>query len=385
MTSLGYRILAISLGSVVGGVVLGWPVLAAIGTMVGAACLLSLLVLVRRPDLVIERRIVPTTVARGEPAIAHLSVRNRAPYRFRGGAAFQKVGADTSPVRLPALPPFDRTLIASRLPTERRGRHEVSPVLQRRFDPFGFATAEQSHGRAEELIVLPRDLGFARIGVALVSDIDGRADDADPRGTMVFHQLREYVPGDDIRRIHWKATARRADPGTLIVRQDVDVARPATTVLVDLRQSRYSEATFELGLDAAASAINAARDSGSPVTLRFTNGRTVESRSETDRAPLIALALAEPDPGGSLKRQLDLLRRGRGGATLIVVTGVPRSPEPEDVDAASAARLRGVFRRVIFVTITPDVRPARRFSGVTAIQARTPDELVRAWSTAASR
>jgi uncharacterized protein (DUF58 family) len=385
VTSLGFRTLATSATVAAAGALLGWPALAALGSAVAAACLLSLLVLVRRPDLVIERRIVPTTVSRGDPVIAHLTVRNRAPYRFRGGAAFSNVGPDVASVRLPPLAPFDRTLVATRLPSDRRGRHEVSPVLQRRFDPFGFVTAEQPHGRPEELIVMPRDLGFARLSTALMRDIDGSTDDSDPRGTMVFHQLREYVPGDDVRRIHWKATARQAHTGTLIVRQDVDVARPSTTVLVDLRGSRYSEETFELGLDAAASAVHAARRSGSPVTLLFTDGRRIESRAETDRTPLTALALVGPHADGSLQQQFEGLRRGRGGATLIVITGVPRPPESEDADAVAAARLRGLYRRIIFITVTPDVRPARRFAGIIAIQARTAEDLVRAWSVAASR
>jgi uncharacterized protein (DUF58 family) len=381
VTTLGRSTLVTAVAIAIAGIVLGWPALAAMGTATALACCLSLVVLVRRPDLVIERRIVPTTVARGEPVIAHLTVRNRAPYRFRGGAAFQQVGPDASSVHLPALAPFDRTLIATRLPSERRGRHEVSPVLQRRFDPFGFVTAEQPHSRAEELIVLPRDLGFARLGTALMQDLDGSTDDSDPRGSMVFHQLREYVPGDDVRRIHWKATARQSHTGTLIVRQDVDVAKPATTVVVDIRPDRYSAESFELALDAAASAISAAQRSSSPVTLQLSDGKRYESRADDARTPLTALALVGPSSSGSLRQELASLRRGRGGATMVLVTGV----SDDEGDAVAASRLRGLFRRIIVISVTPDVRPARRFAGVTAIQGRTPDELVRAWEVAVSR
>ena len=381
MTPLGRSTLVTAVAVAIAGLVLGWPALVAFGTATTLACLLSLAVLVRRPDLVIERRIVPTTVPRGEPVIAHLTVRNRAPYRFRGGAAFQQVGPDISSVDLPTLAPFDRTLMATRLPSDRRGRHEVSPVLQRRFDPFGFVTAEQPHARAEEVIVLPRDLGFARLGAALMQDLDGSTDDSDPRGSMVFHQLREYVPGDDVRRIHWKATARQANSGTLIVRQDVDVAKPSTTVVVDLRPDRYSAESFELALDAAASAISSAQRSASPVILQLSDGMRYDSRSDDTRSPLIALALVGPSTSGSLRQELASLRRGRGGATLVLVTGV----SDDDGDAVAASRLRGLYRRIIVISVTPDVRPARRFAGVTAIQGRTAEELVRGWEVAVSR
>jgi uncharacterized protein (DUF58 family) len=242
-------------------------------------------------------------------------------------------------------------------------------------------TAEQPHAGAEELIVLPRDLGFAKLGTALMQDLDGSTDDSDPRGTMVFHQLREYVPGDDVRRIHWKATARQAHTGTLIVRQDVDVAKPSTTVLVDIRPDRYSAESFELALDAAASAISAAQRSSSPVILQLSDGKRYESRADDARTPLTALALVGPSTSGSLRKELAALRRARGGATLVLVTGV----SDDEGDAVAASQLRGLYRRIIVISVTPDVRPARRFTGVTAIQGRTPDELVRAWQVAVSR
>ena len=61
----------------------------------------------------------------------------------------------------------------------------------------------------------PRPAGRARHLEGPVSDT-GAA-----RHAQTFHSLREYVPGDDIRRIHWRSTART---GTLMVRDHVDTS-----------------------------------------------------------------------------------------------------------------------------------------------------------------
>ena len=70
-----------------------------------------------------------------------------------------------------------------------------------------------------------------------------------------FASLREYVSGDDFRRIHWPSTARL---GTPVVRQfDVPWQR-RTTVLVDLRAAAHDDRSFERAVTAAASVVELA-------------------------------------------------------------------------------------------------------------------------------
>lgn len=352
-----------------------------LGVALTAVCVAALLVLLRPPDLAVDRRVVPDRASKGSVVLAHLRVRNRAPVTFRGAAVSQQVGSDEVTSRVPRLHGLERALFNVQLPTTRRGRHEVGPVTLRRYDPFGLAVVEQRHAEPSHLLVFPRVLGFRSMKTALMPSLDGSTDDTSPRGSMVFHQLREYVPGDDVRKIHWKATARVAHTGTLIVRQDVDIARPVTVLLVDVRPSGYSRDSFELALDAAASALDAARAAQSPVELRFTDGTVVPSgRTLGDPAPLEALAMVEASPAGSIAQDLDRLRRSRGGAALIVVTGVP-----DEQEAAKAATLRGVFRRIILLSVTPDIRPPRSFAGLTTVQGYDAADLVKAWDVAVRR
>ena len=55
---------------------------------------------------------------------------------------------------------------------------------------------------------------------------------------LAFHALREYVPGDDLRHVHWRSSARA---GELLVRQYHDTRRNHATVVVDADPAAYPD------------------------------------------------------------------------------------------------------------------------------------------------
>jgi uncharacterized protein (DUF58 family) len=193
--------------------------------------------------------------------------------------------------------------------------------------------------------------------------------------------LREYVVGDDLRYVHWKSTART---GKLMVRHMVDTSQPFTVVVTDLRPQVYSETTFELALDAAASAVVAASRSTGPIQMRLTDGTVVGDEDTADmQRPLDLLTAAEPDPNGSLTNELLRLRRERGGTTLVIVTGAI-----DPVDVAAASRLKRAFYRVMIISVVePGSVPSNptMTPGVTVLTVSTDDELVGGWNLEAFR
>jgi uncharacterized protein (DUF58 family) len=68
-----------------------------------------------------------------------------------------------------------------------------------------------------------------------------------------FLTLREYEVGDDLRRVHWRSTARTGD---LMVRQDEAQWRPRAAVILDVRAEAHDNESFELAVEAAASVID---------------------------------------------------------------------------------------------------------------------------------
>jgi uncharacterized protein (DUF58 family) len=358
------------------GLVFNWSAFYIAGATLLVLVFLAFSNYLRSSEIWIDRTIVPGRVEREALAIAYLHLRNKSQRRFWGADALVTVGKETLATRLPSLRRGEEATKTLRLPTEKRGIFVIGRTAVTRRDVLRLVDVQKPYGEDDALLVSPRILPFKPVVNALTQSLDGKTDDATPHGSMTFHQLREYVPGDDIRKIYWKATARQPSPGTLIVRQDVDHAQPTTTIAVDIRPVGYSPESFELAIDVVASVVESAALGRSPFRLHLTNGRTAsgDSRRAVDRA-LELLTEVQPADTGSIQQLLKSLNHDRGGAVLVVVTGVV-----DQADVQIMASMRTKFARVFLVSITPEPRPVERLTGITVIQGSTSVELIQAWN-----
>jgi len=158
-----------------------------------------------------------------------------------------------------------------------------------------------------------------------------------------FYALRPYVVGDDLRRVHWRSTARRDE---LMVRQDELPWQGRVTVLLDVRRTTHTPASFELAVSAAASVVTASWKRRDLVRFMTTDNTDFGYGAGTAHAEAIMefLATVAATPGGTLRGVLDALgQAGNGGAVVPIVTGIA------DAELASLARLRGRFAAVTIV------------------------------------
>ncbi len=379
MTRAGLATLLGGAALVALGAATGWTGLVALGA--GGLVLVAAAVLAtrRRPHLEIERHIHPSRVERGTPAIAYVHLSNAGRSTVPPSIAVQPFGSGGVRLRLPRLAGGESGVRTYALPTTRRGVFDLGPLELTLSDPFALVHSVQRHGAPERLWVYPRIHALRPLSAGVDLSLEGPVSDVAQRGTITFHEIREYQRGDDLRMIHWKSTART---GQLMVRQNVDTSQPLTVVLLDLRPVRYSAATFESAVDVAASVLTAATFGRSPVELRTSGGRRLGGREAHEPQPLIDhLAAVEPDPAGSLVDELVLLRRVRaGGASLVVVTG-----ELEPLDLPVLATLRRQFHRLVLVAITPVERAPVSFPGVQILCATDAERLSGLWNLAASR
>ncbi|WP_277212798.1 DUF58 domain-containing protein [Isoptericola croceus] len=191
-----------------------------------------------RGALDVERDIEPDPVVAGRPATTRLTVRARA----RTGAAYERLArlrlseqaahelAGPSGIRAHVRAHPDRIAVEYSLSPVRRGRWPLGPVLTTRTDAFGLARTTQPLGRATRVSVWPRTTLLAARTAAL-GDIDRAAVGA-RLASSDDSVLREYVPGDDPRRVHWAGSARQ---GRLMVRADESAGLRPVTVLLDRR------------------------------------------------------------------------------------------------------------------------------------------------------
>lgn len=331
-----------------------------------------------KPRLSLERAVEPRRVQKGLPAIALVHVANSSRRVLPPLVIEQRLGEAVIRAALPRLRRGERSVRTYRLPTTRRGVFELGPVEVPRADPFGLCRTVLRLGTPQEIQVLPRQLALHPLPTGLSRNLEGPSSDASPQGTVTFHRLREYALGDDLRNVHWASTAHT---GKLMVRHYVDTAQPYTVVLLDLSPEVYSEETFEEAVDVAASVVTSMSTGKAPVQLRATNGDRVGGPGQREPSALVEyLTRVSPHAGGSLRSQLLLLRRDRGGTALVVVTG--------RLDAGSlptVASLRRRFDRVVVLALTAERVPVPAHPGLTVVAAGTADELARTWNSRIAR
>ena len=122
--------------------------------------------------------------------------------------------------------------------TERRGVIPVGPAMTRRGDPIGLFSRDMVWTPVREVLVRPHLVPMESLGAGLLRDLEGVSTDAVSQSDLAFHALREYVPGDDLRHIHWRSSAKvMASTGesSLLVRQYLDTRRSHATIVVDDR------------------------------------------------------------------------------------------------------------------------------------------------------
>lgn len=136
-----------------------------------------------------------------------------------------------------------------------RGRFRTGPLMVRTSDPFGLVKLDRQFTATSEIIVTPRV--YPLNTMQNVSG-GGTSGEVSPQRIGVLGQddvlIREYRHGDDVRRVHWRSTARR---GELMVRREEQAWDPSVIVLLDSRRAAHTgtgrTASFETAVSAATS------------------------------------------------------------------------------------------------------------------------------------
>ena len=259
LTPLGRNVAVLGIGTTGLGVWLNWQEFVQLGTVAFGLLLVGLVwqvlpgapaaELVLRPSRLVEDGTRATATLRVQAGTAPmLSPKLTVP-----------VGRRSISVRLPFLAPFARHSEEVPLPAMPRGVHEVGPVTYEKTDPVGLVTRFFRTGAAVELLVAPRVTDLSVFAGGLTNDLDGATSQQLSMSDLAFHALREYVPGDDLRHVHWRSSAKA---GELLVRQYHETRRGHVTILLDGYCSSYPRPRdFELAVSVATSiALRAVRD-----------------------------------------------------------------------------------------------------------------------------
>ncbi|MGV8848752.1 MAG: DUF58 domain-containing protein [Propionibacteriaceae bacterium] len=277
-----------------------------------------------------------------------------------------------------------------------RGRFRTGPLTVRATDPFHLVKLDRRFSATSEVQITPRVVPLPMMRTASGG---GSTGDTMPQKAGVIGAddvlVREYHSGDDVRRIHWRTTARR---GELFVRREEQAWDPTATVILDSRTSAHAGrgrgSSFEWAVSAAASIalhfvdarfrvdlfdaggamVSGERMAQATVTRqqiidamtdvqlspRSTLTRTVEHASLTQRGQLMVCILGRMTPGDA--EVILGAQRNRARCFAFVVdpdTFTSRSerstPEQYDEHRAALERLRQASWRVIEVAAGMEV------------------------------
>ena len=244
-----------------------------------------------------------------------------------------------------------------------RGRYTVGPLLVRAMDPFGLARVDRRFTSTSPVIVTPQVVPLADLSNAPGS---GQSGESTPMRIGLVGQddvmVREYRDGDDVRRIHWRSTARR---GEIMVRREEQSWDPSVTLLLDSRIQAHAgtgpEASFEWAVSAVASIALHLQESDFTVTIVDAAGPLIDTRgfdpAAAENAVLLALtdaALTPDDP--DLRLATEAVNLGAGGEMLFAVMG--RLSQP---DVAAMAAMRQRRSQGLAFVLDVDSFTARRF------------------------
>ncbi|MEH0985343.1 DUF58 domain-containing protein [Micromonospora sp. CPCC 205556] len=317
-----------------------------------------------RPRLEVTRRADPDRVARGEPAHMTVTVRNTGRLRAANLLAEERCGTTTVPVPVLRLRPGRDTTVSYEVPTHRRGVVPVGPLRVTRRDPLGLVALSRPYGATVPVWVHPRIHPLTAVPTGAGRSLDGRVDSV-PHGSITFDSLREYVVGDELRRVHWRTSAR---VGELMVRENVDTSLPRIVVLLDNRAAAHPDRadgvaeSFEAACEAAASVVTAAVREDLPVVLLLvTPGDDRAGAPPLDR--LAAVELGEGD-ADTLHAAAGRLRHDRLGDTLVFLTG----PGGRD-DLGQLGALRRAYPSVVVGVFGADGPTPAAAAGLVVVDA----------------
>ena len=199
----------------------GYPAYAVLGAWIGLCLLLVAadVALAASPRSVTVSRRLPRRVRIGEPVPVSVAVHNHGTKVLNAvirDAWQPTAGAPTERQRL-LLPPGERGRVAIPLLPRRRGELVSEFVMIRSRGPLGIAGRRARHSVRGSIRVLPAFSSRKHLPsrLARLRELDGNTSiQVRGQGTE-FDSLREYVRGDDVRSIDWRATARA---GTTMLR-----------------------------------------------------------------------------------------------------------------------------------------------------------------------
>jgi uncharacterized protein (DUF58 family) len=383
-TTRGTSFMAAGVAAGATGLLLGDNALISVGAMLLVLPLLSALAAGRaRYRLGCARSIDPARVQAGHTARVKLRLENVS--RLPTGLMLAE---DTVPYALGTRPRYvldgiergGTRELSYPLRSDLRGKFTIGPLEIRIADAFGLVELGKSFSSHTTFMVTPKVMPLDRAVLhgSWVGEGEGRTravaaageDDVIPRA---------YRDGDELRRVHWRSTARY---GELMVRREEQRWKNRTLLLLDTRRGAHTgsgvASSFEFAVSAAASiGVQLSRE-GLDGQL-VTDSGPIANTGLFEDVLLDALSVVQPSRNRDLSRGASALRAGDGGLVIVIAGQLSAAAARQ----LAASRHDGSPAIALLLAVSTWVSPVRTEAGQASASAPA-DDSQRAGSGAAA-
>ncbi|ALO67712.1 hypothetical protein AS189_16020 [Arthrobacter alpinus] len=251
VSTLGWVVLGAAVLLWILGALFGWQEAKVAALLAVVLLLIAIAFVLGTSMYAVKLDLARTRVAVGDNAVGSIAVANTSPRQVLPAALELPVGQATALFHLPRMAPSQIHDDLFTIPTTRRAVITVGPVRSVRADPLQLLRRQMLWTDPTDLFVHPRTTALDGPAAGFLRDLEGLTTRELSSSDIAFHALRDYVPGDDRRHIHWKTTART---GKLMVRQFEETRRSHMAVALSINSDEYEhDDDFELAISAAAS------------------------------------------------------------------------------------------------------------------------------------
>ncbi|REJ06857.1 DUF58 domain-containing protein [Microbacterium bovistercoris] len=353
------------------GLPLGWWELTVAAMIIAVTVALCALFLIGRTEYDVALDLARTRVVVGERAVGALTLSNPGSRAILPSRVVLPVGSGRGEFGIQRLAPGQKAEELFAIPTQKRSVVKVGPVSVVRGDPLGLF--ERAHRRDEpvDLYVHPRTVLFDGQSLGFLRDLEGMPAADLSRDDVSFHALLEYQPGDDLRHVHWRSTART---GTMMVRQFEETRRSHFVIGLSRNTSEYAEdEEFERAVSIAGSVgLRALRDS-QRVDLRVQGKDLPAGTGKQLLDSLSTVELTKPKAGGVVDLAGVLAATMALASFVVLVTGSKTSNE--DLRAACARVPFGARALAIVVDLRAESPSLRRIGDADVVTVAALEQL----------
>jgi len=275
----------------------------------------------RHTSVEVNRRLGSATVHDGDTTTVTLLIENQS-RRAIGSISIEddvnQLGVASFEVA--KLRRRESTTATYRVTCRPRGVYRVGPTMVSASDPLGLAETRLPAGPVDRIVVYPALEELS--GFPIVRGQDPAMQASRPehsrRGGEDFYTLREYQRGDDLRRVHWRSSAKTDE---LMIRQLETPWQSRALVLLDVREASYeSRDAFEKAVSGAATVVTHLVGSGFDADLWAGDAEPIDASRYG--SAMERLALVQPDSAIDIQAVASRIRQKGGGGALVIITGI---------------------------------------------------------------